>query len=478
MKNINLQQYEPDMGLGRYSWQQLIKWLLIALLIYALGSIFISNPFSIFVDRKTPVDYSRIMYFHGLAIGLAGLTCLIVNQVFNLDNKFKKIIFYCTLAAVFFGLSGGAINRSMEETKLMLWYQTLGFFALDGVLITLFIAFLYSRPRTQQPSFAYYLATISSGTAVIAALIGDLIGVMLDFGDIGGIFGSYASAIGYSLSEWNDNLLRSHSDMIVIAVIGLLLSVIDQKYGRHLIGTAKSIKISGELMAIIGILLMALILLVSGFCGVNWQIPHIFTEKGFYAPRGQSVAGIDLVDFVIGTLFLFGGLMIIGALLFGKKSANNQLSQTAKYTLSGLFLTWSGIILTVAGMGFLQEYRADLYSSSNDVPLADYGFAFRMLHLDVSLMLFPAIMLVMLIAQHFLQAKQNKNMQRFLRTGVLFCTLGSLVYMVLNPAAFGPGYWIVGLGFAFVVSGMIYFFVSAHHQETEKFDGVTEHSQP
>ncbi|OOF51817.1 hypothetical protein BKK54_02235 [Rodentibacter genomosp. 1] len=467
--NQSKESNSTELGIAGYSWQPIIKLLLIALLVYAIGSIFISNPFSIFVDRKTPVDYSRIMYFHGLTVGLAGLTCLSISQIFDLKNVYKKIIFYCTVSTIFFGITGGAINRSMEETKLWLWYQTLSFFSLDAILIALFIGLLNTQNKTLKHSSTYYLVTTSSGSAIIAALIGDLMGVILDYGDILGIFSAYANHIGYSLTEWNDNLLRAHSDMIVIAIIGLILSIISWKYSKNLTGIAKTLKISGEYMATIGLILMTIILAVAGFAGVNWQIPHIFTEKGFYAARGQSVAGIDLVDFVIGTLFLFGGLFMILAILFGKRINHETLTQTAKYTLGGLLLTWTCIIITVAGMGFLQEYQANLYSSSNDVPLADFGFAFRMLHLDVSLILFPAIMTMMLFMQHFLQEKQNQMIQWGLRIGVILCTVGSLIYMTVNPTAFGPGYWIVSLGFTFVIAGMIYFFVKSSEKEIEKF---------
>ncbi|WP_131975474.1 hypothetical protein [Cricetibacter osteomyelitidis] len=465
MKTIN----NSELSLGKYSWIQIIKWLLMALVIYALCSIFISNPFSIFVDRFTPVDYSRVMYFHGLTVSLAGITCLMISQVFDIENKFKKFIFYCTVMTIFFGITGGAINRSMEETKLLLWYQTLSFFVLDAILIMLFIGFCYSKNTQLRQSPTYYLVLASSGSAMMAALIGDLMGIILDFGDVLGIFSWYANKIGYSLSEWNDNLLRSHSDMIVVAIIGFILSIVSWKYGRYLSVKTAVIKITGEWMATIGLALMTLVLLVSGFCGVNWQIPHIFTEKGFFAPRGQSVAGIDLVDFIIGTLFLFGGLLLIAAILFGKQKNGNPLNRTAKYTLYGVLLTWSSIIITVAGMGFLQEYHAELYNSAKDVSLADYGFAFRMLHLDVSLILFPAIMSVMLWVQHLLKDKQNQRIQWILRIGVILCTLGSLVYMTINPTAFGPGYWIVSIGFVFVVAAMIYFFVFGSHKEIEKF---------
>ncbi|WPD77653.1 hypothetical protein OGM23_10070 [Dickeya fangzhongdai] len=467
---INLKSFDVEIGLGKYSWPRVIKWLLIVLVVYAICSVFISNPFSIFVDRTTPVDYSRIMYFHGLSVGLAGITALMISQVYSLEGKFKKIIFYCTILTILIGVSGGAINRSMDDSKLALWYQVLSFLALDVILITMLVGLILTENRELKTSRTYYLVLAASCTAVIAALIGDLAGFILDFGDWPGILGWYAEKIGYTLPEWQDNLLRSHSDMMVVAVIGLILSFVSWKYGQDLIGNAATIKATGEWMAIFGLISLIIIMVVSGFGGSHLQIPHIFTEKGFFALRGESVAGIDLGDFVIGTFILLGGLLLIGAILFGKRKTDAVLSKTSKYTISGIFFTWLSIVVTVAGMGFLEEYRADLYNSANPVPLGEYGFAFRMLHLDVSLMLFPAIMVVMLLAQHLLRDEQNKIIQWILRAGVILCSIGSLVYMVLNPKPFGPGYWIVGSGFVFVIAGMIYFFVKSDNQLKDNFN--------
>lgn len=91
---------------------------------------FYFKSFFYFCGQSNSVDYSRIMYFHGLSVGLAGLTALLVSQIYGLDGKFKKIIFYCTIATILIGVSGGAINRSMEYSKLALWYQILSFYRL------------------------------------------------------------------------------------------------------------------------------------------------------------------------------------------------------------------------------------------------------------------------------------------------------------------------------------------------------------
>ena len=61
---------EDLMTIRGHPWPQVVRWLLALLVLYTIGSVFISNPFSLFVDRTTPIDYSRAMYFHGMAVGL------------------------------------------------------------------------------------------------------------------------------------------------------------------------------------------------------------------------------------------------------------------------------------------------------------------------------------------------------------------------------------------------------------------------
>ena len=460
---------EDLMTIGGHPWPQVVRWLLALLVLYTIGSVFISNPFSLFVDRTTPIDYSRAMYFHGMAVGLAGITSLILAEVFTLTKTCRKVILFCTVAAVLIGVTGGAVNRSMEETKLFIWYQIFSFFALDAILITLTYGLLTTKDTALRGTRAWYLVLAAVITGLIGALIGDLAGFILDFGKWPGIQVWYANLIGYSFQDWQDNLLRSHSDLIVVAVIGLLLSVIDWKYGRHLEGTAARVQAFGEWLAIAGLAILTVIMVVNAFGGVNCQIPHIFTEKGFYAPRGTSVAGIDLGDFTIGSLFFPGGILVLGAILFGKKAAGFSLSAASKRTLAGLFITWCSILVTVGGMGFLEEYRADLYNSAKDVVLGNFGFAFKMLHVDVSLMMLPALMLVMILSQHFLKDAVNKTVQTLLLVSVILCSIGCFVYMVVNPSLLGPGYWVIAAGFVFVIAAMVMFFKKSGAQLEESF---------
>lgn len=130
----------------------------------------------------------------------------------------------------------------MEFSKLTLWYQIFSFFALDAIIVTMLIGIIKAKDNALKNSMYYYLVLASSCSALIAALIGDLAGFILDFGDWPGIMGWYAGKIGYTLEEWQSNLLRSHSDMMVVSVIGLILSVINWKYGRNVFGNVKKLK--------------------------------------------------------------------------------------------------------------------------------------------------------------------------------------------------------------------------------------------
>lgn len=291
----------------------------------------------------------------------------------------------------------------------------------------------------------------------------------MDFGNWPGICGWYANKIGYSLAEWQDALLRTHSDMMVVSVLCLLLAIANYKYGSYLTGKAKIIRTWGEWFIIIGIISMLAIYLVSGLGGSGVQIPHIFTEKGFFEPRGQSVAGIDLGDFVIGIFVFVGGILTTAAAAFGKHEAGHDISKTARNTIRGIFTAMLCILLAVGGLGFLEEYRADLYNSDvATTPLGNYGFIFRLLHVDVCLLLFPAMILLMLLAERSLKESDNHLIQVLLRIGIILSFIGSLIFMLINYHQFGPGTWVLAIGIIILVIAILFYLFKAKDPKQNK----------
>lgn len=122
------------------------------------------------------------------------------------------------------------------------------------------------------------------------------------------------------------------------------------------------------------------------------------------------------------------------------------------------------IFLAVGGLGFLEEYRADLYNSDvATTPLGNYGFIFRLLHVDVCLLLFPAMILLMLLAERSLKTKANRIFQIILRIGIVITFIGALIFMLVNYHSFGPGTWILALGIIILLCGIIYYLI--HDQQ-------------
>lgn len=449
-------QSDQELKLVKYSWPVVIKTLIFIMLLYALlGWLIVKNPYAFYTVRASSLNYSRIFFIHGLTVGFAGITGLLVSQNFHLSQTIKKIIFYCVLICVLIGVTGGAINRSMKY-KITLWYQILSMFALDVILISLIVGFILLRDHEFKRTKAYWLGLLASISAAIAGLFGDLVGFIMDFGNWPGICGWYAHQVGFTLAEWQDALLRTHSDVMVVSVLCLLLAIANYRYGHDLIGKARKIRSFGEWLIIIGLILTLAIYIFAALGGKGAQIPHIFTEKGFYEPRGHSVAGIDLGDFTIGVFLFIGGMLITGAAAFGKHQ--ESLAKKAKYTIRGIFTAMTCILIGVGGMGFLEEYRADLYNSDVlTTPLGNYGFIFRLLHVDVCLLLFPFLMLIMLLAEKQLTNKEDRTIQLVLRTGIVIAFIGCLTYMIVNYHAFGPGTWILAIGILIIICGLLYY---------------------
>lgn len=457
-----------DIGLGKYSWPYVIKWLIVVMIIYGLlGWLLVSRPFAFYTVRASSLNYSRIFFLHGLTVGFAGITDLMVSHTFKLNQTIKKLIFYLTIGCVLIGVTGGAINRSMVH-KITLWYQILSMFCLDIILLSLVIGFLLIKNKDFKQTKAYWIALLASVSALIAGLFGDLVGFIMDFGNWPGICGWYANKIGYTLAEWQDALLRTHSDMMVVSVLSLLIAIANYRFSSYLNGKARTVRNCGEWCLIIGIILTLVIYLVAGLGGSGVQIPHIFTEKGFFEPRGHSVAGIDLGDFVIGTFTFIGALLITGAGAFGHHESGHELSHNEQITIQGIFTTMICIYLCVGGLGFLEEYRADLYNSDVlTTPRGNFGFIFRLLHVDVCLLLFPAMMLIMLLAEHSLKEKDNRIVQFILRVGIFITFIGALIFMVINYHTFGPGTWVLALGILLLLIGIIYYLVKDPYKKRQ-----------
>ncbi len=90
-------------------------------------------------------------------------------------------------------------------------------------------------------------------------------------------------------------------------------------------------------------------------------------------------------------------------------------------------------------------------------PLGNYGFIFRILHVDVCLLPFPAMMLIMLLAERNLAEKDNHRLQLILRSGIIITFIGALIFMLVNYHSFGPGSWVLAIGIIILLIGILYY---------------------
>ncbi|MFO1441774.1 hypothetical protein KDN24_00695 [Bacillus sp. Bva_UNVM-123] len=118
-------------------------------------------------------------------------------------------------------------------------------------------------------------------------------------------------------------------------------------------------------------------------------------------------------------------------------------------------------------MGLFIQFNMDDYKEGGLITnIKVYTFV----HLDLGFFLFPALMVVMILIQHWLSAEKGRIANILLCAGVILCFLGALVYIIVTPSFFGPGYWIIALGFLLIIIAMAYFFIYASYSAQKNLD--------
>jgi hypothetical protein len=113
-----------------------IGWLML----FALISLFISSPFQSEPNAGAEPDYARVMFLHGLLIGMVGLAALLSCQVLALRSIHVRLwIAGGVVVATVLASIGGIWDRTIPGSEVPMWTQILGFFALDEILVLLIV---------------------------------------------------------------------------------------------------------------------------------------------------------------------------------------------------------------------------------------------------------------------------------------------------------------------------------------------------
>lgn len=438
-------------------WTTVVKWFLAVSVVYALGSVFVSIPFRPQIDHE--VDYRNIFYLHGLLVGLASFTVLISADVYSMAGWVRRSALGGMVLAVFFVMLGGIFNTGIEH-YWWLRVQVLGFFSLDYVLICLILGFIKTKNQELRNSLTYWVGLLSACSALIAVLIGDLVGYALEFGDLPfDILHRWANFLNEPYETLFSDLVTSHSHQMVVAVLAMVIAMVSWKYGRQLTGVSAKIKKLGEYFVLCGTIIMTFMYEIEGFGGPTMQSPVYFLDPKS-AVAGPGPSGLVLVDAVTGIGVMIGGLIIIGAIYLGK-NAGVKTSQDVEKTIRTVFYIWLFLVAMMPGMGYFIELNSLAYKQALEIAGISYGFV----HQDIGFFLYPALVVLVVFIQHLLPEKPLFQVNRLILIGTALTFAGMMLYVMLKPDYYGPGFYVIGGGFAFILIGILIFFKKGNFSE-------------
>ncbi len=408
-----------------------IGWLTL----FAVSSVLLSNPFQSEPNAGTAPNFGAVMYLHGLLIGMVGLMALLTLQVMRIRSVHARAwIILGVVAATVLASIGGIFNRTIPGDEVAMWTQVFGFFALDEILLTLIIAIYLERARALTIGRLPFVAGIAASVAMLsAALMGHLAGWIMEFGNWPGIISGYASAVGFAkVDDFTGALVGSHSHEIAVGAMALAITLLVVQFGYSgLTATPRLVARIGMAMVASGTVLMALFYVTTGI--TTWAPP------AGIAQFGQDPNVVPLDDVITGVLVMGGGVVAAAAFL-----------PTLIKTPVRLAAAWTFVLATatVAVAGYTIELNTSHFGAGDQsAPGAAGDAVFTWLHQDIGLFLLPTMLVVMLAAELLAANHARSNfigLATIVGTTLLF--VGGVVWVFVNPALYGPGYWLSTAG--------------------------------
>jgi hypothetical protein len=414
-----------------------IGWLSV----FALGSLFLANPFQAEPNAGATPDYFRVMYMHGLLIGMVGLLALLTLSVMKVRSLHVRVLITGgVLFATVLSALGGVFDTKIPGAEVAMWTQILSFFALDEILLVLAWG-LFQEWRSGAPAtrtLTYAAAAIASISMLFAAVMGHVAGWIMEFGEnTPSLVANFRSFAGFdSQDSFVGALVGSHSHEMAVAAVGLSALVSIQFLGYATVtGTAKWIARVGVAMIGAGIVVVSAIY-IAGVIS-QYAPPNFFND---------NVPGDDLVS---GVLVMGGGIVALLAV------ANLRTI----FELPLRFATvWTFIlsVATVAAAGYAVEMNEGFFGAGDPKAAGAAGDAiFTWFHQDVGLFLLPTIVLVMLVVQLLVGTRQAGWIGWFATVGATALFAGGMLWVFVDSNLYGPGYWLSTLGLIVVGAAIL-----------------------
>jgi len=419
-----------------------IGWLAL----FAVLSVFVSNPFQTETSATATPDYARVMFLHGLLIGMVGLLALLACQVLRLRSTHIRVwITGGVVVATILAAVGGIWDRSIPGSEVPMWTQIFGFFALDEIVLLLLLGII-GEWRARSPSvhlLPYLSAALAAASMLLAAFMGHLAGWIMEFGpNFPPAIGNYVKFAGFASSDdFTGALVGSHSHEMAVAVMAMIAVLLALQFGYGASkGVSHALATIGVTMIAAGTVVVTAMYVAAAF--TTWSPPAWFVSGA------AGVNGIASDDVISGILVMGGGLLVAGALVVGRRLLRRPTRLAAAWA-------WLLSFATVVVAGYAIEMNTAYFGAGDPKAAGAANDAvFTWLHQDIGLFLFPAIVLVMLVVERLITTRKRRpgviGWTTIVGTTLVF--IGGLVYVFVSPVAYGPGYIIATVGL--VVVGM------------------------
>lgn len=438
--------------IGRVPWltdRRLVGFVIGWIALFAVVSVFVSNPFRSEASAGATPDYWHVMFLHGLLVSMVGLGALLACQVLGLRSRHVRVwIAGGVVAATVLTALGGVWDKKIPGDEAPMWTQITGFFALDEIFLMLLvgIAIEWRRRSAAERTLPLLAAEVAAASMLVAAVMGHLAGWILEFGNTPGLIDRYARYVGESRGDWTANLIGSHSHEMVVAMMAFVVALAAQQFGYASLESAPRLLARVGLAAVAGgTVAMSGIYVAAGF--TTWAPPPWLTSH-------HGVNGIASDDVVTGIFVMGGGLLVLSA--YALVGAGKLASLRGRPVRLAALWSWALSFATVVVAGYAIELDTSHFGAGDPKAAGAANDAvYTWIHQDIGLFLFPTLTLVMLAAERYVASRRQGVIGSATLAGASLAFVGLVVFVFLDTARHGPGYILSTIGLAIIGAALL-----------------------
>jgi hypothetical protein len=222
---------------------------------------------------------------------------------------------------------------------------------------------------------------------------------------------------------------------------------------KNLAGVSRNVARVGMGMIAVGVVGTSALYLLGGFSTI--AVPGFLTD-GLTFTNGS----IPPDDLFAGIMMMGGGVVVMAAFLKSLVHSPVRLAAAWAWVLSFATVAVAGYAIEVNTANFFGAGDAKAKGAANDA-------IFTWMHQDIGLFLLPTVLAVMLALELLVSSKaRSKAIGLAAIGGTTLLFVGSMVWVFISPALFGPGYFISTAGLLVVGATLlatIHYSLVGHH---------------